>query len=137
MGAANRKLAMEPQAPDSAEEAIREAFNAIEGYQLKTWVPLTVTYRGNTVHFLACQKRNKSFTEPAAAIHLVSITTERLKPVLPVTHNSQTFRLTGKNELKETGLISEATPELLSKWTRAGLPLAALPHSGLKDTKHD
>ncbi|WP_372997617.1 hypothetical protein [Marinobacter sp.] len=126
---------MEPEAPESAEEAIREAFSSIKGYQLKTWVPLSVTFRNNTVHFLACQKRQKAFTEPAAAIHLVTITTGRLKPVLPVTHNSHTFRLTGKNELKETGLVSKATPELLSKWAKAGLPLAALPHSGQKDSE--
>lgn len=136
MGAANRKLAMEPEAPESAEEAIREAFSSIKGYQLKTWVPLSVTFRNNTVHFLACQKRRKAFTKPAAAIHLVTIITARLLPGHPVTHNSQTFRLTGKNELKETGLISEASEELLSEWTQAGLPLADIAHSEQKEQQN-
>jgi len=127
---------MQSGTPESAEEAIREAFRSIKRYQLKTWVPLTVTYCGNTAHFLACQKRLKAFTEPAPAIHLVTITAGSLLPGHPVTYNSQTFRLTGKNELKETGLVSEASEELLSLWGQSGLPLRQINKSGQGDQQH-
>lgn len=128
---------MEPEAPETAEEAIRDAFSSIKGYQLKTWVPLTVPLRNGSAHFLACQKRQKAFTEPAAAIHLVAITTGRLWPGLPVTYNSHALRLTGKNELKEIGPARLATPELLSDWAKAGLPLADLTRSEQKESDND
>jgi hypothetical protein len=116
-----RKAKSEAVTPEegAAEQAIRDAFQALPSVTLGEFYPITVTHNGRTQQFLASQRALKRPNQPHAALTLVQIRQGRLVAGMDLQDLAYTFKLTGKNELTEES-VKPASDGQYKRWREAG-----------------
>lgn len=110
---------VKPEAPATAEQAIRDAFRALPSVTLGEFYPITVTYNGRTQPFLASQRALKRANQPHAALTLIQVRKGRMIAGDELQDLAYIYRLTGKNELIDVS-VKPASEELLRRWRDAG-----------------
>lgn len=111
-------------APDgSAEQAIRDAFEALPRVTLGEAYPITVQHNGRKQQFLASQRALKRSNRSHAALTLLQVRKGRLIAGDDLQYIAHIYKLSGENELTEAN-VTLASDELIKRWNEAFLPAA-------------
>lgn len=102
----------------SAEQAIRQAAEAVPGRAIGEWHPIEVTFNGQTQRFLSNIKRVIQDGKGPQAISLFQIRSGRLMAGRQLEPLAHTYRLTRANELVESGIPYAPTKDEADRWVR-------------------
>lgn len=103
----------------TAERAIRQAAEGVDGRVIGSWYPITVTHSGRTQQFLSNIKRVTQDGKGPQAVSLGQIRDGRLLAGQPLKPLFYSYRLTRANELIEEGIPREPSDAEAARWRDA------------------